>query len=96
LAFHSGRETDHSPPSSAEVKEWVELYLHSPNTSSWRGAQLGEHRDNFTFTFYHTADWLINCISKLYGVLSMCVFLKAIQIKFQTFKIFESFVRLLS
>jgi hypothetical protein len=25
-----GRETDHSPPSSAEVKEWVELYLHSP------------------------------------------------------------------
>jgi hypothetical protein len=30
LAFHSGREADHSPPSSAEVKEWVELYLHSP------------------------------------------------------------------
>jgi hypothetical protein len=39
LAFHSGRETDHPPPSSAEVKEWVELYLHSPNTPSWRGAQ---------------------------------------------------------
>jgi hypothetical protein len=33
-----GRESDHSPPSSAEVKEWVELYLHSPNTPSWRGA----------------------------------------------------------
>jgi hypothetical protein len=42
LAFHSGREADHSPPSSAEVKEWVELYLHSSNTPSWRGAQLGE------------------------------------------------------
>jgi hypothetical protein len=42
LAFHSGREADHSPPSSAEVKEWVELYLHSPNAPSWRGAQLGE------------------------------------------------------
>jgi hypothetical protein len=41
LAFHSGREADHSPPSSTEVKEWVELYLHSPNTTSWRGAQLG-------------------------------------------------------
>jgi hypothetical protein len=41
LAFHSGREADHSPPSSAEVKEWVELYLHSPNTPSWRGSQLG-------------------------------------------------------
>jgi hypothetical protein len=25
-----GREADHSPPTSAEVKEWVELYLHSP------------------------------------------------------------------
>jgi hypothetical protein len=41
LAFHSGREADHSPPSSAEVKECVALYLHSPNTPSWRGAQLG-------------------------------------------------------
>jgi hypothetical protein len=28
----------------------VELCLHSPNTPSWRGAQL-KHRDNFTFTF---------------------------------------------
>jgi hypothetical protein len=54
-----GREADHSPPSSAEVKEWVELYLHSPNTPSWRGAQL-KHRDNFTlpftFTFYVLTD----------------------------------------
>jgi hypothetical protein len=33
-----GREADHSHPSSAEVKEWVELYIHSPNTPSWRGA----------------------------------------------------------
>jgi hypothetical protein len=53
LAFHSGREADHSPPSSAEVKELV-LYLYSPNTPSWRGAQFGEHRDNFTFTFTFT------------------------------------------
>jgi hypothetical protein len=45
-----GREADHSPPSSAEVEGWVKLYLHSPNTPSWRGAQL-KHRDNFTFTF---------------------------------------------
>jgi hypothetical protein len=34
------READHSPPSRAEVKECVELYLHSPNTPSWRGAAL--------------------------------------------------------
>jgi hypothetical protein len=44
-----GRDADHSPPPSAEVKECVELYLHSPNTPSWHGAQL-KHRDNFTFT----------------------------------------------
>jgi len=30
-----GREADHSPPSSAKVKEWVELYLHSLNMPSW-------------------------------------------------------------
>jgi hypothetical protein len=34
-----GSEADHSSLSSAEVKECVELYLHSPNTPSWRGAQ---------------------------------------------------------
>jgi hypothetical protein len=34
-----GREAGHSSPSSAEFKECVDLYLHSPNTSSWRGAQ---------------------------------------------------------
>jgi len=29
---------DHSPSSSAEVKECVELYHHSSDTPSWRGA----------------------------------------------------------
>jgi hypothetical protein len=33
-----GCEADHSPPSSAEVKECVELYLHSSKTPSWCGA----------------------------------------------------------
>jgi hypothetical protein len=47
LAFHSKRKADHSPTSSAEAKELVELYIHSPNTPSERGAQR-EHRDNFT------------------------------------------------
>jgi hypothetical protein len=32
-----GREADYSLPSSAEVKECMELYLHSPSTSSWCG-----------------------------------------------------------
>jgi hypothetical protein len=36
----AGGEADHSPPSSAEVKECLELYLHSPNTPPWRRAQL--------------------------------------------------------
>jgi hypothetical protein len=35
-----GHEVDHSPPSDVKVKECMELYLHSPNTPSWRGAQL--------------------------------------------------------
>jgi hypothetical protein len=39
----------------------VELYLHSPYTSSWHGAQL-KHRDNFTFTFIST---FINVFYKL-------------------------------
>jgi hypothetical protein len=34
-----GREADHSPPSSAEVKNaWC--YTSTPNTSSWHGASL--------------------------------------------------------
>jgi hypothetical protein len=32
------RETDHSLPTSAEVKECVDLHLHTLNTPSWRGA----------------------------------------------------------
>jgi hypothetical protein len=52
-ATFPGRKVDHSPPSSAEVKECVELYFHSPNTPSWRGAQL-KHGGNFTFTFTFT------------------------------------------
>jgi hypothetical protein len=34
------READHSSPSSAEVKECVELYINSTHTPSLRGAQL--------------------------------------------------------
>jgi hypothetical protein len=33
-------EADHSPPSSVEVKELVELHLHSPNMPPWRGAKF--------------------------------------------------------
>jgi len=33
-------DADHSSPPSAEHQECMELYLHSHNTPSWRGAQL--------------------------------------------------------
>jgi len=35
-----GREADHSCPSSAEVKEFVELYVRFSNTPSRHGAHL--------------------------------------------------------
>jgi hypothetical protein len=41
-------ETDHPPPSRAEV-QCVELYLYSTNTPSWRGAFV-KHGGNFTFS----------------------------------------------
>jgi hypothetical protein len=44
-----GGEADLSPPSSAEVKKWVALYLYSRYTPSWRGSQL---KDTDIFTFY--------------------------------------------
>jgi hypothetical protein len=47
-----GREADRSPPSSAEVKECVELYLHSPNTPSWRGAQLKKESTGRSLPFF--------------------------------------------
>jgi hypothetical protein len=54
-----GREADNSPPSSAEVKECVELYLQSPNTPAWSGAQLNnKHRVNFTLLLTNKkANW---------------------------------------
>jgi hypothetical protein len=47
-AKQPGHEADHSPPFGTGVKERVELYFHSPNTPSKRGAQLKKHRDDFT------------------------------------------------
>jgi hypothetical protein len=62
------READHSPPSSAEVKECMELYFQSPNTPSWRGAQLKEQqRDNFTFTLHRVGFIFGRSESKLFS-----------------------------
>jgi hypothetical protein len=50
-----GREADPSSLSSTEVKEWVELYLHSHNTPSCRGAQL-KHRNNLILKLLRSCD----------------------------------------
>jgi hypothetical protein len=42
-----GREAHHSPPSNAEVKQCMDLYLHSPNTHSLHGAVLKKDRNKF-------------------------------------------------
>jgi hypothetical protein len=47
-----GREVDHSPSSSAGVKESVELYLHSSNTPSWRGGQLRKAQGQLCLYLY--------------------------------------------
>jgi hypothetical protein len=54
-----GREADHSPPFTAEVKECMELNLHSPYFvfMAWC---LVKHRDNFTFTFTFTFMSVVN------------------------------------
>jgi hypothetical protein len=62
-----GPEDDHSPPSSVEIRECTELYIHSPNTSLWHGAQFSnKDRDNFAFLYLSPS-----CIHQ-YVVVSMC------------------------
>jgi hypothetical protein len=63
-----GREADHSPPSNAEVKNCVGLYLHCRNTLLRHSAQLNngyifiaclvKHRGNFTlFVIFQNILW---------------------------------------
>jgi hypothetical protein len=49
----TGREADHSPPSSAEVKECVELYLSSSNAPSWPGAQLKKKTQGQLYLYFY-------------------------------------------
>jgi hypothetical protein len=53
LPLEIKREANHSAPSSTEVKEWVELHIYSPNTPSWRRAQLKKAQGKFYFFLYH-------------------------------------------
>jgi hypothetical protein len=57
-----GHEVDHSPPSSAEVKNaWS--YTSTPPIC-FHGVVLNKHRDSFTFTFYHPAQLLHQFFAK--------------------------------
>jgi hypothetical protein len=51
-----GHEADHSSPSSAKVKECVELCLHSPNKPSWHGAQFKEEAQGKLFTMFRLSN----------------------------------------
>jgi len=47
-----GHKADHSPPSSAKVKEWVKLHLHSPVCLHGMVLSYEKHRNSFTFSVY--------------------------------------------
>jgi hypothetical protein len=49
---HLGRESNHSPLSSAEVKNSGAITLFHL-TSSWRGAPLLKHGEKFIFYFFN-------------------------------------------
>jgi hypothetical protein len=47
-----GHEADHSPLSSAEVKNGQAIPVF-PHMTSWHSTELIKHRGDFTFTFYY-------------------------------------------
>jgi hypothetical protein len=71
-------EADLSPLSRAEVKEWMELHIHSPNTPSWRGAQWkkkaqGQRHLNF-YLSERKQDGTIAILGMLYQLLNILSF----------------------
>jgi hypothetical protein len=52
------READHSHTSSAEVKECSELYIHSPNTPSWCGAQVEQSAGISLCSIFFCSTWI--------------------------------------
>jgi hypothetical protein len=67
-----GRETVHSPPSGAEVKECVGLYLHFSNTPSWRGAQFkkitGTTLSLYIYSFFFLSFCFWQSVNVFYSV----------------------------
>jgi hypothetical protein len=57
-------EAHHSPPSSVEVKECMELYLYSPNTLSWHGAQLkGAQGQLYLYLYITSRNYWCNIVT---------------------------------
>jgi hypothetical protein len=72
-----GREADQSPPSSAEVKECVELYLHSP--IHLHGVVLSEvqgHLYLYLLCPSHDTVFLFVCVSnRIYSIKGLEIFI---------------------
>jgi hypothetical protein len=66
----TGREANNSLPSIAEVKEWVELYIHFPNTPSWRGACLKQYANNM-LVLNVLFNWIFNYLFCVNSVISL-------------------------
>jgi hypothetical protein len=48
-----GHEADHSPPSSFEINECVELYFHFPHTTSWGDAQFKKKAQGQLYLYFN-------------------------------------------
>jgi len=66
-----GREADHSPPSNAEVKECVELYLHYPNTFSWRDVQLKIQGQLYFYLYWRKLAFFLRSVMSFVGEASL-------------------------
>jgi hypothetical protein len=102
-----GREADHSPPSSAEVKNaWNSittppirlLYHHSPNTPPRRGAELKKKEAHGNLTLYQLRSYWTPCFKyvliNIYATTLMFTPVVILYTLFQNFKIFAEVRRI--
>jgi hypothetical protein len=66
-----GREADHTPTTSVEVKKNVDLYIHSLTHLHGIILKLVKHRDNFTFTLLTYSTVLSELLVKGY----LCIYI---------------------
>jgi len=77
-----GRGVDHPPPSSAEVKERIDLYLYFLSGASWSRANFTfillfaiffRPYDDATITTYKGTENATLCYPKIYSEMSQCM-----------------------